>query len=63
MQVSPAEGFPAGCFKIRNAEKGEYLYTGSSMLDGQRRYAVTWVGGGEVAGADAVWASHERKSH
>ena len=42
-------------FKLRNYEKGEYLYVGSSSLDPNRRLALTWIGGGEVEGDAGLW--------
>lgn len=42
-------------FRIRNRKYGETLYSGSSVLDPQRRFALTWVGGGRVEGMAGVW--------
>ena len=55
-QLLPAAGHPAGSFRLRNSANGEFLYTGSNTLDASRRRVLTWVGGGDVAGDDAVWA-------
>ena len=42
-------------FRIRNRKYKEYLYSGSSVLDPKRRFALTWVGGGQVEGREGVW--------
>ena len=44
-----------GAFKLRNVDKGEYLYVGSSSLDSNRRLALTWVGGGDIEGDAGLW--------
>ena len=31
-------------YKIRNVERNEFLYVGSKLLEGTRRYALTWTG-------------------
>ena len=33
-----------GYYKIRHRQRGEFLYTGSRMLDDDRRHALTWMG-------------------
>ena len=51
-EVCPIGG---STFKLRNHEKGEYLYVGSSSLDASRRLALTWIGGGEIEGDAGLW--------
>ena len=34
----------SNAYRIRNVSTGEFLYTGSNMLDANRRHALTWVG-------------------
>lgn len=51
-EVCPVGG---STFKLRNYEKGEYLYVGSSSLDASRRFALTWIGGGEIEGDAGLW--------
>jgi hypothetical protein len=51
-EVRPVGG---GAFKLRNVDKGEYLYVGSSSLDSNRRLALTWVGGGDIEGDAGLW--------
>ena len=57
-QLLPADGYPAGSFRLLNAGNGELLYVGSRTLAGNdtAHMALTWVGGGDVEGAAAVWS-------
>ena len=44
-----------GSFKICSLTNREYLYCGRNTLDESRRFALCWIGGGDVEGADGVW--------
>ena len=42
-------------FRIQNCNNNEFLFVGSKMYDDERRYACTWVGGGDVEGDAGIW--------
>jgi hypothetical protein len=49
-----------GRYKIRNMLHGEYLYIGSKLLNEQRRFVLTWIGG-DVEGDAGIFVLEEKK--
>ena len=41
--------------RLRNLMMQEWMYVGSNLLDENRRFVLTWIGGGDVRGSDGLF--------